>query len=67
MMTKSEALAAIASSETLIGTRRSDYPGMEVEYRPRRDAANGHPDAYAWHVKGRPDFARLRASDLEIK
>jgi hypothetical protein len=40
------------------------YAGESVEYRPRKDEANGHPDFYAWHVVGRPDYARVSALQL---
>jgi hypothetical protein len=70
-LTQSEALAAIASGETLVGSTRSDYPNEVVEHKPRKDVVGGkptgHPDYYPWHVVGRPDHARLRTSELKIR
>ncbi len=62
-----EALAAVASGETLVGGDRSEYAGMVVEYKPRKDKANNHPDYYPWHVVGRPDYARLKSFQLRIR
>jgi hypothetical protein len=70
-LTKSEALAAVASGETLVGSPRSQYPGEVVEHKPHVDVVDGrptgHPDVYAWHVVGRPDHARLRVTELVIR
>lgn len=66
-LTLAEALAAVASGETLVGDKRSGYAGAVVEYKPRKDKANNHPDYYPWHVMGRPDYARLKSSQLDIR
>lgn len=64
---KQQMLDAAAAGETLVGKPRSDYPGEVVEYLPRVDEANGHPDFYAWHVVGRPDHDRLNVHSVEVK
>lgn len=60
-------LDAAAAGETLVGTARSDYPGEVMEHAPRVDEANGHPDFYAWHAVGQPDYARLNVHQVEIR
>lgn len=60
-------LEAAAAGKTLVGSRRSQYPGEAVEYLPRTDAVNGNPDFYAWHVVGRPGYARLNVHHVEVK
>lgn len=60
-------LEAAAAGETLVGTARSDYPGEAVEHLPRVDEVNNHPDFYAWHVIGKPDYARLNVHKVEVK
>lgn len=67
MMNKREALAFIAAGKVLIGGPRSDRPGQVVEYLPRGDDAAHHPDFYAWHVVGRPDYDRLNVLELEVR
>lgn len=58
-LTQSELLAALEAGERLEASPNSDYPGEAVEYAPRKDTVNNHPDFYPWHVTGRPDYARL--------
>lgn len=66
-MDKSKALAAVTAGQTLVGGPRSDYAGEVVEYLPRVDEANGHPDFYAWHVVGRPDYDRLNVHSVVVR
>ncbi len=70
MHTKTELLAALAAGRRLTVTLNqpasAPYAGQEVEYLPRVDEANGHPDAYAWHVVGLPDWDRVRATQVII-
>lgn len=67
MLRKSEALALVAAGKTLVGNERSEYPGETVEYLPRVDEANGHPDFYAWRVTGRSDHDRLNVNSLNVR
>lgn len=63
---KQQMLDAAAAGKTLVGKPRSDYPSQAVEHLPRVDEVNGHPDFYAWHVIGRPDYARLNVHHVEV-
>lgn len=64
---KQQMLDAAAAGKTLVGGPRSDYPGEAVEHLPRVDEANGHPDFYAWHVIGRPDYDRLNVHSVVVR
>lgn len=63
----SEALAAIENGKVLQGNRWGSWPGEEVEYAPRKDPVNGHPDAYPWRVKRLGEAARVRSTQIEIR
>jgi len=63
---KQQMLDAAAAGKTLVGGPRSDYPGEAVEHLPRVDEANNHPDFYAWHVIGRPDYDRLNVHSVVV-
>lgn len=67
MLTRSEALKAQEDGAVLMGSPIAVYPGEVVEYLPREDEANGHPDYYAWHVVGRPDSDRMNVHQLVVK
>ncbi|MHB9861926.1 hypothetical protein [Streptomyces sp. YIM S03343] len=58
-LTRSELLAALQSGEHLEAHPRTPYAGEPVEYQPRTDPTNNHPDFYPWHVVGRPNYDRL--------
>lgn len=66
MMTQQQLLEAATSGKRLEVRRTSAYAGEAVEYRPRVDEANNHPDFYPWHVVGRPDYDRVRRSDVVV-
>ncbi|MFE2425008.1 hypothetical protein [Streptomyces hokutonensis] len=60
-LNKTELLAALEAGERIEAAPKSEYEGEAVEYAPRKDAANNHPDFYPWRVIGRPDYARLNS------
>ncbi|MEI5526854.1 hypothetical protein ACKI1J_32340 [Streptomyces scabiei] len=57
--TRSPLLTARDNGARLEAGPRTSYAGEAVEYLPRKDRANGHPDFYPWHVVGRPGDARV--------
>lgn len=61
-LTKSELLEARENGERLEAGPRTEYAGERVEYLPRKDTVNNHPDCYPWHVVGRPDYDRVRGA-----
>lgn len=61
-----ELLEAIRSGKRLEARQRAAYAGEAVEFLPRVDEANGHPDFYPWHVMGRPDYDRLSGAEVVI-
>jgi hypothetical protein len=69
---KTELLAALAAGQRLTvafvspSSPYASYVGKAVEYLPRVDEANGHPDAYPWHVVGLSDHDRVRHSMVAI-
>lgn len=63
-LSKAELTAAAQSGRRLEAGLRTPYAGEPVEYAPRQDAANHHPDAYPWHVVGRPDCDRVRGAQV---
>ncbi|MEU6932856.1 hypothetical protein AB0A05_27280 [Streptomyces sp. NPDC046374] len=64
-LTRAELLKAVeAGARIEAHPRTTPYAGEEVEYLPRVDSANGHPDAYPWRVKGRQEFNRLRNAEV---
>ncbi|MER6632221.1 hypothetical protein ABT301_29075 [Streptomyces sp. NPDC000987] len=69
-LNKTELLAALDNGERLEAHPRTAYAGEAVEYLPRVDVVGGkptsHPDCYPWHVVGRPDYARLRNSEVVV-
>lgn len=67
-LTRKQLLAAVAvaDGERLEAHPRTSYAGAAVEYLPRRDTVNNHPDCYPWHVVGRPDYARLRRTEVVV-
>lgn len=65
-LSKAQLLAALQAGHRLEAGPRTPYAGEPVEYAPRQDAVNGHPDVYAWHVIGRPDYERLRRTEVVV-
>ncbi|WP_405893745.1 hypothetical protein OG272_15875 [Streptomyces sp. NBC_00104] len=54
-LSRTELLAALQAGKRLEAGPRTDFAGEAVEYAPRADEANGHPDFYPWRIVGRPD------------
>lgn len=67
MSRKAELINALASGATLVADSRTAYAGEAVEYAPRSGDINGNPDAYGWHIIGRPDYDRINVLHVEIK
>ncbi|MFF2940200.1 hypothetical protein ACFVSQ_10195 [Streptomyces niveus] len=65
-LTKAELHIANQKGERIEAGPRTGYAGEAVEYSPRKDSVNNHPDCYPWHVIGRPDYDRLRNSEVVV-
>lgn len=65
-LTKTQLLAALQAGHRLEAGPRTSRAGEPVEYVPRRDEANNHPDFYPWRIVGRSDCDRLRCAEVVV-